>query len=104
MFDKSEAEDLVSKRLEKMGPPGDQFVIVKEKTIEKSFVWIFFYNSKKFLETGSTIYLIAGNGPVFVNKMTGEIDFFGSAPPLDVILANHQKNWRRADKQDRSSS
>jgi hypothetical protein len=94
MLEKSEALELVSKRLEQMAPPGEQLVVVDEKTIEKSFGWIFCYNSKKFLETGSIVHCIAGNGPVFVNKETGEIDFFGSIPPLEVILADYEKKLK----------
>jgi hypothetical protein len=92
MLEKSEAEELVSRRLEQMAPLGEQFVVVEEKTIERTFGWIFFYNSKTFLETGNPICRLAGNGPVFVNKMTGRIDFFGSIPSLDVILAGYERN------------
>jgi hypothetical protein len=91
MLRKSEALELVSKQLEQDSSPDLEFVVADENTIERPFGWIFFYDSEKFLETGMDIYRIAGNGPVFVNKMTGEIKFFGSVPPLHVILANYEE-------------
>ena len=100
MLERSEALELVSKRLVGMAPSGDQFVVVDDKTIEKSFGWIFFYNSMKFLETGSTMYRLAGNGPVFVNKSTGSIDFFGAIPPLPVILANYERRLHKVTECD----
>jgi hypothetical protein len=94
MLEKSEALQLVSVRLREMAPLGEQFVVIEGETIEKSFGWIFFYNSKRFLETGIAIYRLAGNGPVFVNRLTSEIDFFGSIPSLDVILAGYERNLK----------
>ncbi|WP_338827287.1 YrhB domain-containing protein [Bradyrhizobium sp. 27S5] len=86
----SEALELVSKQLELRSPDDVQYVVVESSTIEKPFGWIFFYQSKEFLETGIFMHRFAGNGPVFVNKATGEVDFFGSAAPLEIILAEYE--------------
>jgi hypothetical protein len=94
MLQKSEALALVSRRLEQDSSPDLEFVVTDENIIEKPFGWIFFCDSKKFLETGVDVYRIAVNGPVFVNKMTSEIEFFGSLPSLDVILADYEKKLR----------
>jgi len=75
-----------------MSTPEDPFVVVDADTIEKSFGWVFFYNSKTFLETGAFSYRLAGNGPVIVNKFNGEIEFFGtSRPPLELITEYERK-------------
>src|SRR5882757_5970607 len=94
MLRKSEALELVSKQLEQKSSDDVRYVVVEESTIEKPFGWIFFYQSKEFLETGIFMHRLAGNGPVFVNRMTAEIDFFGSIPPLDVILADYEKKLK----------
>ena len=73
-----------------MAPAGARWVIVDTATIEKPFGWVFFYNSERFLATGDVIYALAGNGPVFVNKHTESVDFFGSIPTLDVLLADYE--------------
>jgi Immunity protein 35 len=67
MLTKSEALELVSKGLQQMSRSADPFVVVEEKTIETPFGWVFFYNSKRFVETGEYQYQLAGNGPVIVN-------------------------------------
>ena len=93
MLSKSDAIELVMKKLDEYPPlVDDQRVLLLDKTIEKPYGWIFFYNSKKAIETGNVIYRLAGNGPVIVNKIAGSIEFFGSLPPIDVILDTYEKN------------
>ena len=92
MLTKNEALELVSKKLREMDPTGEPCVIVDSHTIEKSFGWVFFYNSKKFVETGISRYRLAGNGPVIVNKHNGSVEFFGSSkPPLEIVEEYEQK-------------
>ena len=91
---KSEALELVSKKLEEKSCEAVQYAVVEGSTIEKPWGWIFFYQSKKYLETGLFMHRLAGNGPVFVNKETGEMDFFGSVPSLDVLLTDYEKTFR----------
>jgi hypothetical protein len=98
MLRKSEALELVSKQLEEKSPENVQYVVVEESTIEKPWGWVFFYQSKKYLETGIFMHRLAGNGPVFVNKMTGEFEFFGSLPSLDVILSDYEKMLREREQ------
>jgi Immunity protein 35 len=90
MLDRISAEELVANRLAVMSPADDCWLVVSEKIIERHFGWIFFYNSERFLTTGKTMYRLAGNGPVFVNKITGSVEFFGSRPPLQVILEKYE--------------
>lgn len=90
MLDRATAKALVTKQLAEKAPADDQWVVLDENTIERPFGWVFFYNSRKFIETGETMYRLAGNGPVIVNKRTGWIDFFGSLPTLDEIIANYE--------------
>ena len=92
MLTKTEALELVSKRLSNMSSPSDPFVVVEKSTIEKPFGWVFFYNSKKFIETGEFCYRLAGNGPVIVNKEDGSVQFFGAnRPPLELVAEYEQK-------------
>lgn len=82
MFDKKAALNRVSEMLAKKAPPGELWAVVEQQTMETASAWIFFYNSQRYLETGNIIYRLAGNGPIFVNKETGEVQFYGSTPPL----------------------
>jgi len=87
----TEALTAVSQKLEQMSPPDDSFVVVEKHTIEKPFGWVFFYNSKRFLETQEFRYRLAGNGPVIVDKYRGSVQFFGAGKPLEEILAEYEK-------------
>ena len=92
MLTKTEALEIVTRRLQQMGPSADPFVVIEKNTIEKPFGWVFFYNSKRFVETGESRYRLAGNGPVIVNKHTGSVEFFGSTkPPLEFVAEYEQK-------------
>jgi len=76
------AVEAVNRLLAERATPGDEWIIVEAETIERDFGWVFFYNSKRFIETGDFIYRLAGNGPVIFNKHTGAVEFYGSALPL----------------------
>jgi hypothetical protein len=91
-FTKSSAMELVARKLSEMPIyPGDMLVINEEKTIDTEFGWIFFYNSKKFLETKNPIYRVAGNGPIFVNRETASVKFYGSDKPLESLLSDYER-------------
>ena len=75
-----------------MSPKDDLFVVADQGTIVKPYGWVFFYNSKMFLEKGINSYRLAGNGPVIVNKHTETIEFFGTnKPPQEIVLEYEQK-------------
>ena len=91
MLTKTEALELVSKELQQRHSIENACVVVDKYTIKKAFGWIFFYNSKKFVETGIYRHRLAGNGPVIVNKHTGSIDFFGSNKPPEDIIKDYER-------------
>jgi len=91
MLTKTEAQELVSKKLQERHSLDNACVVVDKYTIEKAFGWIFFYNSKKFLETGIYRHCLFGNGPVIVNKFSGAIEFCGSGTPPEDIIKDYEK-------------
>ena len=58
---------------------GDSLVIVEHATIEKEYGWIFFYNSRKYLETKKERYQLYGGIGVVVEKADGCVHELGSA-------------------------
>lgn len=93
-----QALQLVSAQLQQMGSPSDPFVVVEASTIEKSYGWVFFYNSKKFVDTGISRYRLAGNGPVIVNKETGAVEFYGSNKPVEQIIEEYERRSSNHEK------
>jgi len=61
-------------------------VIIDSETIEKPYGWIFYYDSRRYLETGDIRYKIFGHGPVVVIAATGEIIELGSARPSEEFI------------------
>ena len=61
--------------------------IVREATMAKPYGWIFFYQSKEFLDGSGSAGPLAGNAPIVVNRSTLELRVTGTARPLDYYLA-----------------
>jgi hypothetical protein len=61
----------------------DEFRIVGNETIDEG--WLFFYNSKEFMETGSFSSMLVGNGPIFVDR-SGAVEKLPTAIPWQVAI------------------
>jgi hypothetical protein len=62
------------------------FVIVEHATMDAGWCWVFFWNSRRFLETGALEDGIAGNAPIAVEKDSGRVHVTGTAMPVEVYL------------------
>ena len=65
---------------------GCDFVLLDSKTIERSFGWVFFYDSRAHAETGDFRYALAGNAPIVVTCADGAVHETGTALPLEKYL------------------
>ncbi len=92
MIDLETAKKIVQEDLDSIRKyEDDRFVIIDEATIEKSYGWIFFFNSKKFLETGDFLYALGGNGPIAVEKETGQLHKLGTAHPSEYYIKEFER-------------
>jgi hypothetical protein len=82
---KAEAEQIARKYVKTLGQTME-LVLLVDQTIERSFGWIFFYDSKRYIETGDIRHALAGNAPVIVTKADGQIHETGTAYPLEHYL------------------
>lgn len=83
----SEAEEIVQQYLrsqERGGAP--DLVLLKDGTMEREFGWVFFYQSKRYLETGNFSDILAGNAPLVVTKSDGRLHETGTAHPVEHYL------------------
>jgi hypothetical protein len=89
----NDAKISVKKELEKkMDPHGHvEPVIMDSEMIERDWGWVFFYQDKKYLETGNAIYSLAGNAPYIVNRHTGEIIETGTAKPIEEYICKYEE-------------
>jgi hypothetical protein len=72
-------------------PDGDELVICDENTIERPFGWVFFYDSRRALETGDFRHAIAGNAPIIVNRHDGSITVTGTALPVEYYISEYEE-------------
>jgi hypothetical protein len=63
-----------------------EVALIDSATMEKSYGWIFFFESKRYLESGIFSDRLAGNAPIVVAKADGRIHTTGTAYPLRHYL------------------
>ena len=83
----AEAEHIVTEHLEaKVRAGAPEVVVLKEQTMEPDFGWVFFYQSKRYLETGNFSDILAGNAPLVVTKSDGRLHVTGTAYSIEHYL------------------
>src|SRR5262245_60833190 len=78
-------------------------VIIPDETIEKDYGWVFFYTSKRYLETGNTLDRPIGGGPVLVEKADGSARFLGTGYTVRVALAEYEASRHLPIKRPQAS-
>jgi hypothetical protein len=73
--------------------PHHRLVIVKE--YEYDFGWVFCYNTKRYIDTGDTVYAVVGNAPLIVDREDGQLYVTGTAHPLEHYVAEYGKGVKR---------
>jgi hypothetical protein len=69
---------------------GDSLVILDEETLQKDYGWIFFYTSHRYLETNLISHMLAGNGPIVVEKESGALTQLSTAMPLQESIRDYE--------------
>jgi hypothetical protein len=92
MISENEAYAMVKRYIEEQcGSVPGGVAIMEDRTIRKSYGWIFFYNSRRYLETGSPLEALAGNGPIVVERADGSLHQLGSAQQPDASIAEFER-------------
>lgn len=71
----------------------DEYVI--SGSTERPLIWIFYYNSKRWLETRERAYALMGSGPIVVEKKTGEVFTFPGSQPVADSVAEYEASHKR---------
>jgi hypothetical protein len=96
MLSKREARELVEGELTRVeqalsrGEYADGIAIMDSETMEFAWGWVFFYQSKKFLEMGGDDFALWGNAPFIVNKKTGEVRATGTSRPIAHYVREYE--------------
>jgi hypothetical protein len=89
MIDRAKASEIAMKRLSSMEPDVGASLVLTEVR-EFAFGWLFFYNSKSYVESGDISDALAGNAPFLVDSNAGDIHVLGTANPIEFYLRDFQ--------------
>lgn len=66
-------------------------LLAEDEVVESNMAYAFFYNSKNYIETGDFSSCLAGNGPIIVLRLNGEVMEGGTESPVEYYLDNLEK-------------
>ncbi|WP_415891504.1 YrhB domain-containing protein [Neptuniibacter sp. PT8_73] len=91
-MNKQEAQSLVEETLAVSKGEGNLIscMIIPEETIEKPWGWVFYYQSKEYVETRDFRHMLAGNAPIIVNRITGELWHTGTAFDIEHYIKEYE--------------
>jgi Immunity protein 35 len=72
-------------------PADDELVVVDSATIERPWGWVFFFTSRRWLESGELRYALAGNSPVLVERASGKLISLGTARSAESYIAAYEE-------------
>jgi hypothetical protein len=92
MLDLAAARSLIQEQIaaEPAPTPDDELVILDEHTMERDWGWVFFYDSRRYRETGNSRFLVAGNAPFFVRRTDGAVFTAGTAYPVEHYIEDFE--------------
>ena len=65
--------------------------IIEQKTLDRPYGWIFFYNSKQYLENGNPLEALGGNGPLVVARSDGRVTALSGAAEPTASIAEFER-------------
>jgi Immunity protein 35 len=65
-------------------------VLLPAETREDAIGWVFFYQSREYVETGRPGAKLTGNGPLLVLRRTGEVRQLGAELPVEDYLVGYR--------------
>jgi hypothetical protein len=72
----------------------DELVIRDDRTIERDFGWVFFYTSRRFLETGDIRHVPLGNAPIIVDRIDATLHPTGTDQPVEEYIRAYENSKR----------
>ena len=98
MLTLEQAEYLVQARLDKIidADPDDRCLILDEETIETAWGWVFFSQSRKYIESGDIDTMLAGNAPLIVNKNSGDLHMTGAAYDIQHYIDEYAQRLAKS--------
>jgi hypothetical protein len=90
MLTEREARELVEQYLSELAAGVAGGLVIYPPT-EKPYGWIFSYTSRRYAESGNILDMLAGNGPIVVERANGRITCLGTANHPDISIAEYER-------------
>jgi hypothetical protein len=87
---RARAQVFIDEMAASSGPERLELQLEDAYTIERTFGWVFFYQSRKFIASGNISDCLVGNAPLVVTR-DGELHVTGTAYPLEHYLAAFER-------------
>lgn len=71
---------------------GLDLVLLPERTMTTDVGWVFFYDSRRFLESGDPKDALIGNAPLLVDGRTGSLHLLGTERPVEAYLDDYRRS------------
>ena len=68
-----------------------ELMLIESATLEKTYGWIFFYNSRQYIEEGNMSLALAGNTPLIVERRSGKLTVTGTARSIEYYSDLYEK-------------
>ena len=76
----------------------DAFCLMEDRTIAIESGWVFFCNSKEFVETGIPLAALTGNGPIYVDRRGGSRTSRAQFRGKRQLKVSRKPRWRCSTK------
>lgn len=63
--------------------------LLLDETLEFEYGWVFFYQTKEYIETGDVMQMGGGNSPIIINKNDGTITKTGTGEPVRYYIEKY---------------
>ena len=72
-------------------------VVLEEATLDRPYGWVFFYQSRAYVESGDVREMLGGNAPLVFNRVSGEIRVTGTARGIEEYLRTYEAGLGAAE-------
>jgi hypothetical protein len=90
MLSRSEAQEIAERCINQHDSALDP-----EAFLETEHCFVFGWNSKAYLRTGSFEYALFGNSPIIVSKHDGSLVESGTAAPAEYCVKRYERRFKR---------
>ena len=94
MLDLLQARSVAERHLERLRQSGEDVVIDPRHTVTRPGLFAFVYNSRAFVNQGDQLAALVGNGPLIVDRETGELHERNTAYPVEHHVREYEQSRR----------